>query len=452
MAGEMEQQYFFDKRYNRPFSFDGNLIFSKKKKSSEIRIFEILIDNSKNYIFVYIGNNNTELYKVEDFRDIIYFFRPIDSLYLEFLKLNCELVFTYNSDCFRRNNKTIFGESYEIYNFRKDNFNILIIKMGDKFIFDFIGGLLDHLKFNRLYLSVFLLRKISPSKNFRSFQTVKERSESNMKNLNDFNEGERLYDTGVSSIKDKSCIGIYGHEIIHFESNEYDNCHMIISKSGFYLTLNDAIYFDNDGQRLALLLPEKTYTSYFGLDQKYHVIKDDSDNRIHDCFKNKKYKEEVIKLNLKVRDLKNNNKTESSFLMEDFCMDFKSDPNFFNRDYDAGCGDVREDFLKKISKNNELISFYSSYPIYTNADLILKKENKGSTFFLLKGQDNLFVIVESKNKNYFYNVSLDRILFNLIEKRIIPFTFQEVFNTGRFLKPNSSDELMGIRYESISKN
>jgi len=446
----MEQQYFFDKRYNRPFSFDGNLIFSKKKKDSEIRIIEVLIDNLKKYIFVYIGKNNTELYKAEDFRDLIDFFRPIDSLYLEFLKLNCELVFTYNSDNLRKNNKKIFGESYEIYNFRKDNFNILIIKIGDEFISDFIGGLLDHLKFNRLYLSVFLLRRISPSNNLRLFHTLKERSESNMKKLNDFNEGERLYDTGVSSIKNKSCIGIYGSGIINFKSNEYDNCHMIISKSGFYLTLNDAIYFDNNGQRLALLLPESTYTSYFGLNQKYHVIKDDSDNIIHECFKNKKYKEEVIKLKLKVRDLKSNSKTESSFLMEDFCMDFESDPNFFNRDYDGGCGDVREDFFKTISKDNELIPFYSSYPIYTNADLILKKENKGSTFFLLKGLNVLFVIVESKNKNYFYNVLLDRILFNLIENKIVPFTFQELFETGRFLMPNSLEDLMSIKCKQNS--
>lgn len=445
----MEQQYFFDKRYNRPFSFDGNLIFSKKRKDSEIKIFEVLIGNVIKYIFVHIGNNNTELYKVECFEDIMDFFNSKDSLYFEFIKSNCELVFNYNSDIKRANNKTIFSESYEIYKFRKDNFNIIIIKMGDSFIYDFIGGLSDHLQFNRLYLSTFLLDKVSPKGVFRAFYAIKKRLESNMKKLNDFNEGEQLYDTGVSSIKENACIGIYGKKIIHIETSEYENCHMIISKSGYYLTLDDAIYFDEDFQRLALILPEKAYTTYFQLDKKYHVYVDDTKNDVHERFKSKNYKQEVIKLNLKVRPSSNKNKTGSDFLIEKICMDLNSDLGYFNRDFDGSCGDINSESLEFFIKNNKVIPSYSSYPIYTNAKLLLKKENnKGGTFFLLKGEDHLLVIVESKNKNYFYNVMFDRILFHLIEKRLVPFTFQEVFDTGNFLKPNSLDYLMGIKYEN----
>lgn len=449
MASKMEKQYFFDKRYNRPFSFDGNLIFSKKRKDSEIKIFEVLVDDIIKYIFVYIGNNNTELYKVECFRDIMDFFNLKDSLYFDFIKLNCELVFSYNSDLRRENNKTIFSESYELYKFRKDGFNIAIIKMGDDFIYDLIDGIYDHLQFNRLYLSTFLVSKVAPSKIFRAFFVNQKRSESNMKKLNDFNEGEQLYDTGVSSIKENSCIGIYGKQIIRIETSEYENCHMIISKSGYYLTLDDAIYFDEDGQRLALILPERTYTTYFKLDKKYHVYMDDTKNDVNEYFKCKNYKQEVIKLNLKERCLNNKNKTGSDFLVDEFSMDLNSDVDHFFRDFDGSSGDINGESLEKFHKYNDLIPSYSSYPICTNAKLLLKKENnKGGTFFLLKGEDHLLVIVESKNKNYFYNVMFDRVLFNLIEKRLVPFTFQEVFDTGNFLKPNSLDYLMGIKYEN----
>lgn len=448
MASKMEKQYFFDKRYNRPFSFDGNLIFSKKRKDSEIKIFEVLVDDIIKYIFVYIGNNNTELYKVECFRDIMDFFNLKDSLYFDFIKLNCELVFSYNSDLRRENNKTIFSESYEIYKFRKDGFNIAIIKMGDDFIYDLIDGIYDHLQFNRLYLSTFLVSKVAPSRTFRAFFVNQKRSESNMKKLNDFNEGEQLYDTGVSSIKENACIGIYGKKIIHIETSEYENCHMIISKSGYYLTLDDAIYFDEDGQRLALILPEKAYTTYFQLDKKYHVYVDDTKNDVHERFKSKNYKQEVIKLNLKVRPSSNKNKTGSDFLIEKICMDLNSDLGYFNRDFDGSCGDINSESLEFFLKNNKVIPSYSSYPIYTNAELLLERSNKGSNFILLKGQNTLLVIVESKSRNYFYNVGFDRVLFNLIEKRLVPFTFQEVFDTGNFLKPNSLDYLMGIKYEN----
>lgn len=448
MASKMEKQYFFDKRYNRPFSFDGNLIFSKKRKDSEIKIFEVLVDDIIKYIFVYIGNNNTELYKVECFRDIMDFFNLKDSLYFDFIKLNCELVFSYNSDLRRENNKTIFSESYELYKFRKDGFNIAIIKMGDDFIYDLIDEIYDHLQFNRLYLSTFLVSKVAPSRTFRAFFVNQKRSESNMKKLNDFNEGEQLYDTGVSSIKENACIGIYGKKIIHIETSEYENCHMIISKSGYYLTLDDAIYFDEDGQRLALILPEKAYTTYFQLDKKYHVYVDDTKNDVHERFKSKNYKQEVIKLNLKVRPSSNKNKTGSDFLIEKICMDLNSDLGYFNRDFDGSCGDINSESLEFFLKNNKVIPSYSSYPIYTNAELLLERSNKGSNFILLKGQNTLLVIVESKSRNYFYNVGFDRVLFNLIEKRLVPFTFQEVFDTGNFLKPNSLDYLMGIKYEN----
>lgn len=446
----MEKQFFFDKRYSRPFSFDGVQIFNQKNKDSEIKTFEVVDREVKKYIFVYIGKNNTELYKADSFKDLIDFFDPIDSTYLDFLKKNCNLAYYYNSDILKKKNYKVFGESYELYNFKKDNFNILIIKVGDEFKWDILGGIIDNLGLYRNYLSFFILKKISLNDNFRLSFSLKRLYEDKIKILNESTDGEKLFDTGVNSIKEKSIIKIYGNKIICIESSEYENCRIIESKTGFYLILNDTIYFDFNRERLLLLLSENSFTSFFeGIDQKYHMFLDDLDNEVHEIFKNKKYNEEVIKLKLKERKSGNNKITNSFFLMKDYYMNSSSCLNYFNIEFDSDCGDVIDQELKIVLKNNKLIDFYSSYPILTNLEIILRKEKNGTIFYLLKGRYDLLVVVESKNKNYFYNIQFDRILFRMIENKIVPFTFQEVFNTEKFLKPNNLDDLMCIQYEKI---
>lgn len=445
----MEQHFFFDKRYSRPFSFTGTQIFNKKNKNSEIQIFEVMEKGSKSYIFVYCGKENTELYKVGNFLDFIDFFQPIDSMLLEFLEKNCESVFIYSNSS-RKNDNKFFGEDYEIYNFKKDKYNILIIKIGDEFKWDVLSGIVDNISFYRSYLSVFLLKKISRSENFRSIYALKKRAESKMMILNDSTDGRELLDTGVSSIKEKSAIGIYGNKIEYFKSDEYENCHLIITDSGYYLTLNDTIYFDFDCRRLLLNLPESSYILFTELKEKCHIFIDDTKSEIHEIFKKKKYKEEVIRLSLKDKGSENKELTKSKFLMKDYYMDYNSCLNFFNIDYDSNCGDLESQVLESLLKANKLIPYYSSFPIYTNFDILLKKERKGSMFYLLEGKNDLIVVVESKNKNYFYNVIFHRILFNLIENKIVPFTFQELFETGRFLMPNSLEDLMSIKCKQNS--
>lgn len=445
----MEQQFFFDKRYSRPFSFEGTQIFNKKNKDSEIKIFEVIDDGVKKYIFVFVGRSNTELYKVERFELLFQYFDNKDSIIFELLKENCELKFEYDSGFLYRYEKSVFSESYKIYKFKKDEQFFLLIVFEGKYIFQSIIGVIDYLLFYRKYLSIFLIKDIDEKT--LSFKIYNLRDKEEFKYLNEQSEGEKSFDTGVSSLEFRTCLGLYGRKQEFIGSQHVYNCHIIDSEKGFYLTVNDTIYFDNCRGRLLLRLPEVVYIEYienFGairFDKKYHAYFTNSENDVvNEEFLSKNYKEEVLPLSLKTKIEKFSDKTNSQFLSDDCYLDLGEDFSIFNSDYDYSCGDCFEDLIQLERDFNKYIINEFNFPIYTNAKTLLKKESKGCLYYLLAITNGFLLVIESKKGNKFYNIYHERSLYLLIINKTIPFTYQELFSVRMISNPNNLNILKGV--------